>query len=86
MSTVSIFHSLLYSTLNETSNELLEITTTLSQKNFMNFVRNEILTVIDIHVNFIFVMCGDALRFVLLTIKKNSFVLACILRFGSNVA
>ena len=44
MSTVSIFHSLLYSALNETSNELLEITTTLSQKNFMNFVTNEILT------------------------------------------
>ena len=26
------------------SNELLEMTKTLSQKNFMNFVRNEILT------------------------------------------
>ena len=40
-------HSLRYkliSTLNETPNELLEIAKTLSQKNFMNFVRNEILT------------------------------------------
>ena len=34
----------LISTLNETSNELLEMAKTLSQKNFMNFVRNEILT------------------------------------------
>ena len=34
----------LISTLNETSNELLEMARTLSQKNFMNFVRNEILT------------------------------------------
>ena len=34
----------LISTLNETSNELLEIAKTSSQKNFMNFVRNEILT------------------------------------------
>ena len=34
----------LISTLNETSNELLEIAKTLSQNNFINFVRNEILT------------------------------------------
>ena len=34
----------LISTLNETSNELLEMAKTLSQKNFMNFVINEILT------------------------------------------
>ena len=34
----------LISSLNETSNELLEMAKTLSQKNFMNFVRNEILT------------------------------------------
>ena len=34
----------LITTLNETSNELLEMAKTLSQKNFMNFVRNEILT------------------------------------------
>ena len=34
----------LISTLNETSNVLLEMAKTLSQKNFMNFVRNEILT------------------------------------------
>ena len=33
----------LISTLNETSNELLEMARTLSQKIFMNFVRNEIL-------------------------------------------
>ena len=33
----------LISTLNETSNELLEMAKSLSQKNFMNFVRNEIL-------------------------------------------
>ena len=34
----------LTSTLNETSNEHLEMAKTLSQKNFMNFVRIEILT------------------------------------------
>ena len=34
----------LISTLNETSNKLLEMAKTLSQKNSMNFVRNEILT------------------------------------------
>ena len=34
----------LISTLNETSNELLEMAKISSQKNFMNFVRNEILT------------------------------------------
>ena len=34
----------LISTLNETSNELLEMAKTLSQKNFMNLARNEILT------------------------------------------
>ena len=34
----------LISTLNKTSNELLEMAKTLSQKNFMNFVRNEVLT------------------------------------------
>ena len=34
----------LISTLNETSNKLLEMAKTLSQKNFMNFVRKEILT------------------------------------------
>ena len=34
----------LISILNETSNKLLEMSKTLSQKNFMNFVRNEILT------------------------------------------
>ena len=34
----------LISSLKETSNELLEMAKTLSQKNFRNFVRNEILT------------------------------------------
>ena len=34
----------LISPLNETSNDCLERAKTLSQKNFMNFVRNEILT------------------------------------------
>ena len=34
----------LISTINETSNELLEKAKTLSQKNFMNFIKNEIVT------------------------------------------
>ena len=34
----------LISTINETSNELLEIAKILSQKNFMNFIKNEIVT------------------------------------------
>ena len=34
----------LISTINETSNELLEMAKTLSQKNFMNFIKNEIVT------------------------------------------
>ena len=34
----------LISTLNETPNKLLELVKALSQNNFMNFVRNEILT------------------------------------------
>ena len=58
----------LISTINETSNELLEKAKTLSQKNFINFVKNEIVTDITaIHVNFIFAMCANALRFVLFT-------------------
>ena len=34
----------LISTINETSNELLEMAKTLSEKNFMNFIKNEIVT------------------------------------------
>ena len=34
----------LISTINETSNELLEMAKTLSQKNFMNFIKNKIVT------------------------------------------
>ena len=34
----------LISTINETSNELLEMAKTLSQKNFMNFIKNDIVT------------------------------------------
>ena len=34
----------LISTINETSNELLEMAKTLSQKNFMDFVKHEIVT------------------------------------------
>ena len=34
----------LISTINETSNELLEMAKTLSQKNFMNFIKNENVT------------------------------------------
>ena len=34
----------LISTINETSNELLELAKSLSQKNFMNFIKNDIVT------------------------------------------
>ena len=34
----------LISTINETSNELLEMAKTLSQENFMNFIKNDIVT------------------------------------------
>ena len=42
---------------------------TLSQKNFMNFVRNKSVTGYRciLYVNFLFVMCANALRIVLLT-------------------
>ena len=56
----------LISTINETSNELLEKAKTLLQKNFMNFIKNEIVTGV-IHVNFLFAMYANALRFVLFT-------------------
>ena len=87
----------LISTLNETSDEHLEMAKTLSQKNFMNVVRIEILTgyrytceLLICHVckrtsicltyHVLIVIC------VLLVLHYYSFVLACILHFGSNVA
>ena len=51
--------------LNETSNKLLERAKTLLQKKFMSYVRYEIVTDYSyIHVNFLFVVCTNALRIV----------------------
>ena len=41
---VALLEVQLIANLNETSNDLLETVKTQSQRNFMNFVRNDILT------------------------------------------
>ena len=87
----------LISILNETSNELLKMAKTLSQKNFMNFVGNEILTgyryTYELHICHVCKRTKICLTYqvlivicVLLVLHYYSFVLACILHFGSNVA
>ena len=54
----------LISTINETSNELLEMAKTLSQMNFMNFVKNEIVTGYSYTCELLIVMYANGLRFV----------------------
>ena len=74
---------------------------TLSQKNFRNFVRNEILTGyryrptcelhkchvcrVQTHLDLSYLPCVNSVLCAII-LHYYSFVLACILHFGSNVA